>query len=92
MGRNILDFPLDFCGLAMDKIQILEIWVALLAMVVLDSNVLVYSLVSDWFLAVVVAYWVCLVDLAMVVLPVGFLGFLVGNYIQRSYHLALAPG
>ena len=57
-------------------------------MVVLDSNVLVYTLVSDCL--AVVAYLVGMVGMDLVVLPMGFLGFLVGNYIQRSYDLALA--
>lgn len=74
MGRNILDFPLDFCGLAMGTFQVLEIRLAL-AMVVLDSYVLVYTLASDCL--AVVACLVAVVDLDLVDFPLGFLAILV---------------
>lgn len=89
LGWHTVAFPLDICWLAMGKIQVLGFWVAL-AMVVLDSPDLVYS-VADHRLGVV-AGMVGLVDLDMVAFSLDLLVVLVVGYIQRSHHLAMAPG
>lgn len=78
MERNSLDFPVGFCRLAVDKIQILGFCLAL-ALVVLDTNFLVYSLVNCCL--ELVACLVGLVDLDLVGLPMGILVILVANHI-----------
>ncbi len=78
--------PLGLCRLAVGQIKVLGFWLAL-AMVVLDSPLLVYTM-ADYRLGMV-AGLVVLVGLAMVALPVGLLAVLVGGYIQRSHDLAV---
>ena len=80
-------FPLGFCWLAVDTFQILGIWLAL-ALVVLDSNCLVYTLALDWL--AMVAGLVGLVGMVVVDFSLDFLGILVDNFIQRGCDLALA--
>lgn len=87
LGWNYLAVPVDFCWLAVDPLSVLGLWLAL-AVVVLDSNYLVYSLARHCL--VVVAGLVVLVDLDLVDLPVGFLAILVDNYLQGSSGLVLA--
>ena len=71
----------------MGEIKVLGVWLAL-ALVVLSSTLLVRPVVHHCL--DLVANVVGLVGLDVVALPMGFLVVLVGNCIQRSYHLALA--
>src|SRR3989344_3400610 len=80
---------LDICRLAMDKIQILGIWLAL-ALVVLDSNFLVYSLVGNR--VVVVAGLVAVVDVGVVDLALDLLAYLVVDSFQRGDDLDVEKG
>lgn len=74
LGWDFMVVSLGFCRLAMGTFQVLGLRLAM-AMVVLDSNALVYSLASDCL--AVVAYLVDVVDLDMVDIPLGFLAILV---------------
>ena len=77
---------LGFCRLAMGTFQVLGIRLAL-AMVVLDSNALVYTLASDCL--AVVACLVAVVDLGLVGFPMGFLAVLVDYLVQGIDYLGL---